>query len=88
MAHASVTAKDRRRGSKNGLFPAVIVMEGLLLKHSMQEALQVELEQLTEANREHIQQSEELQEHYDNQQKRLKVYCPSSVSQLLLISSS
>lgn len=35
--------------------------------------LQTELERLTEANREHLQQSEELQQHHDNQQQRLKI---------------
>jgi hypothetical protein len=39
----------------------------------LQEELQADLAQQTEANREHIQQSEELQAHHDNQQKRLKV---------------
>ncbi|KAG8836353.1 hypothetical protein FRC17_005639 [Serendipita sp. 399] len=37
------------------------------------EALEEELAQQTEANREHIQQSEELQAHYDSQEKKLKI---------------
>ncbi|CAG7853766.1 Structural maintenance of chromosomes protein 4 [Serendipita indica DSM 11827] len=39
--------------------------------HKMDE-LQAELVAQTEANKEHIQQSEELQEHYNNQEKKLK----------------
>jgi hypothetical protein len=39
----------------------------------IQTDLQTELVAQTEANQEHIQQSEELQAHHDNQQQRLKV---------------
>lgn len=74
MAHASVPTKDRRGSSKNGP-SSICLLPELFSLGFIQEALQVELEQLTEANREHIQQSEELQEHYDNQQKKLKVRC-------------
>ncbi|KAG8797776.1 hypothetical protein FRC16_008533 [Serendipita sp. 398] len=39
----------------------------------MMETLEEELARQTEANREHIQQSEELQAHYDGQEKKLKI---------------
>lgn len=48
----------------------------------IQTDLQTELVAQTEANQEHIQQSEELQAHHDNQQQRLKVRIRATVCQL------